>query len=662
MEEIVKIFRFVLITVLLVLVFAGINSVAYADDGSGGGDAPETINSFTLSPNPAYVGQAVTYTIQFDGSGGTRNTICLYYQDGTFQAPIDGVGDLTSGLGDTYIQEDGSGSPESTTNCGGVSGYYVNEWTVSTANGFLGGGDQIQFTIIIPNTSTGNKMFISQQYNTGLINTLNTTLTIDSSSTIYIGNASADCGGNSPCYTGTSALQDAINALPSPGGTVIVGGQYRSGGANVSTQDVTLQPLDSAAELRADGSCGGGAPIVLNSSGNLTIDGLTLNGTGAPAGCSDGVLVTGSSSGDLAFQNSAVATSWASDGVEISSGASGSFSFSNSTFSNNGSDGISAEGTVSVADCTFSGNTTNGVSVNSGTATIEDSVFSSNGYGVYLNSGTLTLSGNDFDSNTNYGFTVAGGSAVAYANNFSGNNGGGFQAYVQDLNDAAKNWWGSYSNSSVGPTTDNTNSYAAGWDARLGSDVEDWESGNGSATLGNAAMSGGSGTAVIIDLGRASSNAPFGNGVPPYVNQACSPFYDFYDLDGGTETWTVQLPIDTSTDCVSNVRNNEVAFYIPAGTYDTDCNTANNPACWDRIDASAITVDGDNLLISMSGNDLSGTHIVGGDSSGAYDPTLITLESVSASSSSNPWVPFGLLVASVALVSGMVAYLRKREA
>jgi hypothetical protein len=44
------------------------------------------------------------------------------------------------------------------------------------------------------------------------------------------------------------------------------------------------------------------------------------------------------------------------------------------------------------------------------------------------------------------------------------------------------------------------------------------------------------------------------------------------------------------------------------------------------------------------------------------DPTLITLESVSASSSGNTWLPFVLLVGSVALVSGTVAFLRKRKA
>ena len=645
------------ISVLSLLFILAVSGVARA--GERPPDMPAEVANTVINPDPVVAGATVYINseLSYDTSGTITVQLCVpsdWVASGTL------AGLTPSGLIDTWS----SGSAETLDT---ISGVQVRCSTYNNTSTPPSGWDAVEWSFAVLSSATaGSNRPVRVWLTAG--NSGNPPLqtvyaTVNSApSTRYVGNASGDCDGNTPCHTGTSGLQDAINALPSSGGTVIIGGQYLSGGASVGAKNIILQPLDSSAELRADNTtCGGGAPIVLNGGGNLTIDGLTLNGTSAPSSCNDGVLVGGSSAGNLTIQNSSGSiTNWASDGVEISSGAGGSHTISNSTFSNNSS-GIQSSGTLSVDGCTFSSNSSQGVSVNGGTATIENSTFSSNNqYGVYLNSGTLTLRGNTFSNNTDYGFTVAGGSAQAYANNFSGNNGGGFQAYVQDVDDAAKNWWGSYSDSSVGPTTDNINSYAAGWNARLGSDVENWSAGNGSAALGNAAMSGGSGTAVIIDLERASSNAPFGNGVPPYVNQSCSPFYDFYDTNGGTETWTVQLPIDTSTDCVSNVRNNEVAFQITPGTYDTECNTANNPSCWDRIDANDITVDGDNLLISMSGDDLNGTHIVSGDSSGAYDPTLIVLESVSASSSKDLWLPFLVLTGSVMMVVGAVFLIRRR--
>jgi hypothetical protein len=621
-----------LIAVVFMLTLSG--AVYARDNDPLDVNAPETITAFTITPDPAYIGQSVTYKIEFNGTGSVRNTICLYFQDNAFQTPIDSVGGLTSSLGDAYTQANGGGGlGESTTNCGSVTNYYVTEWTTPSAHPFIGGGDYIQFNIAVPTTSTGTKTFVSQQYNTSLVNTLNTTLQVNQPSTAYVGN----CGGNSPCYTGTNGLQDAINAVTSPG-TIIIGGQYASGGANVGGKNITLQPLDSSAELRADNaSCTVGAPIVLNGSGNLTIDGLTLDATNYPTNCDTGVLVPGSASGNLTVQNSSSSTGWAA-GVTIQGG--GTHTIRNSSFQSNG-DGLNVSGgTVSVTGNTISSNTVNGIIASTdGTLTVENNTISSNGDDGVDNSGaTLTLRGNTIENNTGYGFDVAGGTNVAYANNFSGNKGGGFQAFVGDVDDAAKNWWGSHSDNTVGPTTSSGGSYTAAWAVRLGAAVDTWAAGTDSVTLGNAQLTrtgGSSADGVIISFGRASANAPFGNGVPPYVNQACSPFYDFYAL-GSTTNWRVVLPIDNTTDCNSNVLTQEIAYTI---NNVAECATANNSACWDRIGNGNILVDNNTLLIDNL--DLSGTHIVSGDSSGGLDPTAINL--LGSSASQNQAVPAALL-------------------
>ncbi len=189
--------------------------------------------------------------------------------------------------------------------------------------------------------------------------------------------------------------------------------------------------------------------------------------------------------------------------------------------------------------------------------TIKNNTISSNGDdGVDVNGGTVTIGGNTITNNAGYGIERNGGTVNAYANNFTDNNGGSsFQALANTKASSAKNWWGSYSNPNLGPTSDGTSSYTDGWNARLGADVASWKDGTGFVMLNGAWMWQGSGTAIIIDMGRGSANAPFGHGVSPYVDQACSSFFDFYDLDGGTGSWTLYLPIDNTTACNTKVRD-----------------------------------------------------------------------------------------------------------
>ena len=63
----------------------------------------------------------------------------------------------------------------------------------------------------------------------------------------YVG--TSDCGGNSPCNTGPTALADAIAALPAAGGTIYVYGAYAANEAALGAKNVILRPVDSGSSL-----------------------------------------------------------------------------------------------------------------------------------------------------------------------------------------------------------------------------------------------------------------------------------------------------------------------------------------------------------------------------------------------------------------------------
>jgi len=468
-----------------------------------------------------------------------------------------------------------------------------------------------------------------------------------------VGNA--DCGGNTPCDTGIGALQTAVNALPASGGTIYVYGAHDSSGAAIGTKNITLRPVDSSASL--NGACAGSL-VELDDSGNLTVNGLAVIGEGDPGtSCFIGVEVTGT--GNLTVQNGATFEGWYGDGFYAAygvsiSGGSGTHSISSATFADNAT-GLNVEaGTTTVSNSVFEANSDGGVMIDGGTLTIENSNLSNNlSYGLFQYAGTVTLRGNAFNGNSYYAFVNGGGTMTAFANNITGNNDGDYQAYIASTATVAKNWWGSFSDPNVGPS-DGSSSYADGWDRRLGAPVDSWVAGTNSVVLGDARLSG-SGDAVIISFGRGSSSAPFGNGIPPYVNRSCSDYYDFYALDNPTG-WTVTLPVDTSTACITNVRNYEVAFTIDPANYDAACSTSNNPACWVRIPENKIVVSGNNLVIT--GQDLSYTHIVAGDEEG-LDPTAVSLQSFGLDSRLLVWP---LVMSLLALFGVTFVVVRRRQA
>jgi hypothetical protein len=282
----------------------------------------------------------------------------------------------------------------------------------------------------------------------------------------------------------------------------------------------------------------------------------------------------------------------------------------------------------------------------SGNMTMQNSINTITAFDVVVameGSGTAVVKGNSFNGNVT-AFEQTSGTLIAYANNIAG--------YTTALNatggssNLAHNWWGKYSDP-IPPGLD-VNS----WDARLGAPVVSWTDGDGTAVLGAAQLTGGSGTAVIVSHGRA--NWPFGVGIIGSANMMCSDYYDFFTVNGGG-TWSLEVPVDNTAAGNLNTLAGLRLFWIPDIL---DCNTPNNSACWDLV--TGVTANGQNLVASnLTEVDLGGTPFVAGDSDG-FDPTAITLQSVRVAAKDNPiWLLLLLGFTFISLSFGTIKFNRR---
>ena len=214
------------------------------------------------------------------------------------------------------------------------------------------------------------------------------------------------------------------------------------------------------------------------------------------------------------------------------------------------------------------------------------------------------------------------------------------------------NYWGTTNPTAPVPT----GMPPAEWLQRLGAPRVTWAEGVGSASLISATLGGGTGTAVIVSMGRAAApaNAPFGNGVAGHVNQMCSDFYDYFTVGGGG-TWTLNTPVDNNGACNLQTLAADRLFRI---TSLASCSPAGNTLCWSLT--TPVTHTGQNLVASnLTVAALGGTHFVAGDNVGT-DPTAITVRSLAAQSSDFT-LPIGLIVF-VGLVGVLALWqVRKRQ-
>lgn len=329
------------------------------------------------------------------------------------------------------------------------------------------------------------------------------------------------------------------------------------------------------------------------------------------------------------------------------------FIFENSDFTNNGLN--VAQGAALMLKARDDGSTYGAHPATLNNITVSNCNFSSNERAIRIgepNRANATptdviVKGNNFDSDiTVFELNVNGNNLITYANNITNFNDAGLSSVTGTFN-ARRNWWGSHATRPTGIDLDS-------WDFRLGAAVSTWADGSNNVNLNGANLSGGLGTAVIISHGSGLVNAPFSNGVEPYVSNLCSDFYDFFVVNG-SGTWQVQVPVNASATC-SDVRTNNGLAYIPVGSYDTDCNTATNAACWDP--APNVSYSSTHLISSnLSVTDLGGTPFVAGAPDGPFDPTAINLKMFGANNST----PLQVLVTLIGTIMIGTSYIVYRK-
>jgi len=322
----------------------------------------------------------------------------------------------------------------------------------------------------------------------------------------------------------------------------------------------------------------------------------------------------------------------------------------------NGIDNVSAGGTVNVAAGTYAENVTVGKNLTiigpAAPGSAAASVSPAAGSPLSVSAGTVVVKGLNL-STPGTALSVSGGTLTAYANNITSY--ATAAAVSAGTLNASHNWWGEASRDPAASAPTGLDGTA--WAARLGSAVSSWADGVNSASLGSAALSGGTGTAAIVSFGRAASAAaaPFGSGVAGQVDTSCSDYYDFFVSSGSTGSWTLNVPVDNNAGCNSNTLATNRLYLITAIA---ECTPAGNVQCWDP--AAGATHSGQNLVLSaQTSAALGGTNIVAGNATGA-DPTVLGLQRVSGRSATLPWIFMFGIIFSMILGLGRMLILHKK--
>ncbi len=260
-------------------------------------EAPEAVTGVTITPSSVVAGNSITVNVNFTVPDTTiANTICLYYLNTHFPFAPSVFGlpsSVTSTLGDLYTLTLGTTLGGGAGACPGVGVRWAVAFSISDPDDFADGGDDFSFTMTVPLTTTpGSKTLTFRQYNPTLLNTLNGSFTVlPTPSTIYVSNT-AGCGSNSPCYTGPTALAQALTDISS-GGTIFIYSTF-SQGAGVTAQltgskSVTISGINTPLIENGGGTCTG-AMIENAGSGTLEFTTVSLNGTCAAGARTAGIL------------------------------------------------------------------------------------------------------------------------------------------------------------------------------------------------------------------------------------------------------------------------------------------------------------------------------------------------------------------------------------
>jgi hypothetical protein len=299
-------------------------------------------------------------------------------------------------------------------------------------------------------------------------------------------------------------------------------------------------------------------------------------------------------------------------------------------------DAVATGGTVNVYG-TFAG----GVNINKNLTLQSSNMATINNTVAVIDGATVVIRG--LNLNGTPGINVTDGNATAYANNIA--NG------VSGTGNFSHNWWGVY-DTDPGPT-------GSGWATRLGAAVESY----GIGSLGQATVTGGSGTAVIVSHGRGSDNAPFGQATIEDGNTQCSDYYDVF-VQSGSGTWIVTIPVDMGTGCDSVYQARLIAMLNMA----PECTDGSQiGGCWDSaLDyGTSITqvAEGSNRGLRVNGlptSALQGTPFVSGNQDD-LGPTAVTLGGLQVGHLAGNSVVVAIVMAALLLTGGALWLNRRRD-
>ena len=231
-------------------------------------------------------------------------------------------------------------------------------------------------------------------------------------------NTSLNCGATTPCRTFGAAL-----SVTNSGGEIVVLTSGGYGPASI-TQPVTITAIGVTASVTATGGADG---LTINTTGNVTINGLGFHGMGSGAygiivwnaGLLrlDNVTVEGFSFEGIWLPPSsasfAIYDSYISDNaVGLSFAGTGNGFVKNTIFDHNQDGFTQAWGDVVVEDSAVRSNSNAGFNALGGALSLIRVDVVQNGIGINATGGTTQFSYSNITQNTNYAIKVAGGTVA----------------------------------------------------------------------------------------------------------------------------------------------------------------------------------------------------------------------------------------------------------
>jgi hypothetical protein len=269
--------------------------------------------------------------------------------------------------------------------------------------------------------------------------------------------------------------------------------------------------------------------------------------------------------------------------------------------------------------------------------------FAGSGIGIAAAGGTTTVEGSHF-SNNNVALDGNGGVLYAFANNINSNTSLNAAANIDASDNVKCNYWNSYNVSGTG---------AAQYEQRLGAPVSTYIEGTGALALGRASLAAGTGSRVIVNMGRGTP--PFNNGTVLGLGAQTSDFFAFCLARDGSALGAITV----TSDPVAAGTNGHRLYKV---TNTAECSPSTNTACWDlagTVPSSAVSASGaiSAVLSPQSGYEQEGHYVIGNQ----VDPTAIAISSFTTNSSAQASGAWLALIAAASLLAGVWLWQRRRS-